>query len=1042
MRIGHLVILSLATLGLACSDGTAVIPGEQPSDAGDDGTDGAMEGVMTSPDGDAGSDGTPTGGIETGMSGMEIPEDPPPFPLPPDSFKPQSYVTNEGAADRFAVATGGQPAPLVMSSADFAGVERVAGHLQDDVERVTGVRPTLALDTVPQVPNLIVIGTLGESPLVDQLVADGRLDVTEVQGRWETFVLQAVDAPFPGVQRALVIAGSDKRGTIYGMFDLSREMGVSPWYWWADVPARQNTEVFVLPGAHTKGEPAVKYRGIFINDEAPALSGWAYEKFNGFNSQFYERVFELVLRLKGNYLWPAMWGRAFNDDDPQNPALADELGIVMGTSHHEPMSRSQDEWARYGGGDWNYETNAQTLNTFWLNGIQRMGARETIVTIGMRGDGDEALSAEADIAVLENIVANQRRLIGQALPGRPIETIPQVWTLYKEVQDYYDMGMRVPDDVILMFSDDNWGNVRKLPRITDAPRAGGYGMYYHYDYVGGPRNYKWLNTSPISRTWEQMHMTYEHGVDRIWIVNVGDIKPMEFPTTFFLDYAWNPDIWPAESLVAYTEYWVEQTFGTEYAVEIADIISQYTKFNGRRKPELLSPDTYSLVNYAEAQTVVADYNAIAAEAESINEALAPEYRDAFFQLVLYPTQACANLNELYVTAAQNRLYATQGRAATNGLADRVEDLFARDAELARIYNEDLGNGRWSHLMDQTHIGYTDWQEPAQNNMPAVQRINVPQAGEMGVAIEGSNLWWPNSQTVARLPELSPFQAPSTLAGLEVQPGRTIEVFNRGQGALTFTATASVPWLQITPATGPIGQQQTLRLSVDWTLAPEGVQTVPVTITSSNGRTVTVQAVVNRPAGLDPLQVVGFVEQDGFVSIEPEHATGVVNTTDVTWQPLADHGRTGGAVTAFPTTAASQVPGGATPHLDYAMHLTSMGPATVQVQLSPTLNYHPEGLRYAVSIDNEAPQIVTMHDDTSEPTWEGRVAANIQIESTTHQIGAPGEHVLHFWMVDPGVVLEKIVVDVGDVRASYFGPPESFFRPAPPAAPAPTENPTP
>lgn len=988
--------------------------GDDPSSAPPDDT----SAQPTPPGGGGAGTEAPPAGIDTGqLSPGEMPGS---AAVDPERFRPPAYVTRSAAPGVFTVSASGVSSPLVVSSGDFPGVRRVAGHLQADVLRVSGAEPELLVDQVPRAERVILVGTLGRAPLIDQLVGEGKLDVSAVAGRWETFLIQAVEAPLPGVAHALVIAGSDKRGTIYGMYDLSREMGVSPWYWWADVPPRQSSELYVLPGAHSRGEPKIKYRGIFINDEAPALSGWAYEQFGGFNSQFYERVFELILRMKGNYLWPAMWGRAFNDDDPRNPDLADEYGIVMGTSHHEPMSRSQDEWARYGSGDWNYETNAATLNQFWRAGITRMGDREVLVTLGMRGDGDEPLSDDANIAVLENIVANQRRIIAEAT-GRPAESIPQVWTLYKEVQEYYDLGMRVPDDVILMFSDDNWGNVRKLPRIDDAPRTGGYGMYYHYDYVGGPRNYKWLNTSPISRVWEQMHLTYEHGVDKIWIVNVGDIKPMEFPTQFFLDYAWSPEQWPRDSLDAYTRYWAEDHFGAERAAEIASIVAKYTKFNGRRKPELLAPETYSLVNYLEGETVVAEYNAIAAQAQSIYDALAPEYRDAFYQLVLHPALACANLNELYVTAAKNRLYAAQGRAATNALADRVEALFARDADLTRYYNQELAGGRWNHIMDQTHIGYTTWQEPATNVMPTVQRVQIPAAGEMGVALEGSTSFWPAQGGVARLPELSPFQA---------QPGRYIEVFNRGQGDFTFTATSPVPWVSVQPSSGNVDDEVRLWVTVDWGQAPSGAQDVPITLTASNGRSVTVQAPVNRPA-LDPVSVVGFVEQDGFVSIEAEHFTRAVHGDGARWERLPDLGRTLSAMTAFPTTAPSQTPGAESPRLEYQMVLATSGEVRVRAYLSPTLNYHTSGLRYAVSFDDEPPTTVNLHTDLSERTWEGRVAANIQIETTTHTLPQAGAHVLKFWLVDPGVVLQKIVVETGNVRPSYLGPPESFYRALPP-----------
>jgi hypothetical protein len=314
----------------------------------------------------------------------------------------------------------------------------------------------------------------------------GKLNVAELSGKWEKFIIQTIERPLPNIDRALVIVGSDKRGTIYGAFDLSAQIGVSPWSWWADVPVARRTDLYVLPGVHTAGEPAVKYRGIFINDEAPALSGWANEQFGGFNHQFYDRVFQLVLRLKGNYLWPAMWGRAFYDDDPMNPQLADEYGVVIGTSHHEPMMRAHAEWSRYGEGPWNYETNAERLQQFWKLGVERMGDFESIVTIGMRGDGDEPMSEAANISLLERIVADQRSLLAEATSGDAAET-PQLWALYKEVQESYDKGMRAPDDVTLLLCDDNWGNIRKLPTVGAAERDGGYGIYYHVEYVGDPR---------------------------------------------------------------------------------------------------------------------------------------------------------------------------------------------------------------------------------------------------------------------------------------------------------------------------------------------------------------------------------------------------------------------------------------------------------------------------------------------------------------------------------------------------------------------------
>src|SRR5436190_18470992 len=550
------------------------------------------------------------------------------------------YVSSPPARDRFALFASGSPAPLYASVRDYAGVIRAVHDLEADIGRVAGTQPAFSTDSLPRARQIVVVGTLGKNDVIDRLVREYKLDVRDVAGRWETFLTQIVEKPMPGVDRALVIAGSDKRGTIYGIYDLSQQIGVSPWYWWADVPIRHQAQLFVLPGRHTLGEPRVKYRGIFINDEAPAFSGWAREKFGGVNHRVYERVFELLLRLKGNYLWPAMWGNAFADDDSLNAKLADEYGVVMGTSHHEPMTRAQQEWRRYGKGPWNYEQNDSTLRDFWRKGIERMGSRENIVTIGMRGDGDMPMTEGSNVALLERIVADQRAIIAD-VTKKPASATPQLWALYKEVQDYYDKGMRVPDDVTLLFADDNWGNIRRLPSEQDRGRPGGFGIYYHFDYVGGPRNYKWINTNPIARVWEQLNLAYRSGADRIWIVNVGDLKPMEFPIQFYLDFAWNPDAIPAERLPAYTSDWAGRQFGAAYGTMIGGLITTYLKFAGRRKPELLDTATYSLDNYREAERIVADYDSLTARAESVARHLPAEYQDAYYELVLHPILAAA-----------------------------------------------------------------------------------------------------------------------------------------------------------------------------------------------------------------------------------------------------------------------------------------------------------------------------------------------------------------------------------------------------------------
>lgn len=929
------------------------------------------------------------------------------------------YVSAERVTGAFTLSAAGKSAPLCVSSRDYPGVVRALKDLQRDIGRVSDAQPSLSMDTIPASSECVIVGTLGRSPLIDRLVQEKKLNVEDVAGRWETFILQVVEKPLPHVDRALIIAGSDKRGTIFGLYDLSAQIGVSPWHWWADVPIRHQPSLYIRPGRHTQGEPAVKYRGIFINDEAPALSGWAGEKFGGFNHQFYEKVFELILRLKGNYLWPAMWGRAFYVDDSVNPQLADEYGVVIGTSHHEPMMRAHDEWRRFGKGPWNYEANDSVLREFWTQGVKRMGSNESIVTVGMRGDGDEPMSEKANIALLERIVKDQRRILGE-VTGKDVTSIPQLWALYKEVQEYYDKGMTVPDDVTLLLCDDNWGNIRKLPKLEDKPRSGGYGIYYHFDYVGGPRNYKWLNTNQVARVWEQMHLAYSYGVNRIWIVNVGDIKPMEFPIAFFLDYAWNPGRWPAARVGEYAGLWAEQQFGPKYSKDIAHILTSYTKFNSRRKPELLSPDTYSLVDYREAETVVDDYYKLAQKAQRIDDSLPTEYKDAFYQLVLHPVLACSNLNDLYVTVGKNRLYASQGRASTNALAQKARELFSRDSAITHRYNRVMANGKWNHMMDQTHIGYTYWQQPENNSMPEVKKIDIPAAAEMGIAIEGSVNWWPREKSEALLPGFDSYDRQS----------RYVEVFNRGRAPFKFAVKAGKSWVNVNPKKGTIIDEQRLWVSVDWKKAPIGEQRVPITVSGPNETRVIVYALIHNPASPKRDQVNGFVESNGYVSIEAEHYSRAIGASAITWQRIPDLGRTLSAMSPFPVTVPTQPARGNSPRLEYRMILFDTGEVKVRAYLSPTLNFHSnQGLRYAISFDDGQPQVVNTHAQGSNPVWEQWVSANVNVAASLCSINRPGEHVLKFWMVDPGVVLQKLVVEIGDVKRSYLGPPESFHRAA-------------
>lgn len=551
----------------------------------------------------------------------------------------------------------------------------------------------------------ILVGTIGHSAAINQLVKQKRINGNLLKGKREKFIITLIDGQ-------LVIAGSDRRGTIYGIYELSQQMGVSPWYDWADVPVEHHDSIFVNKGIYTDGEPAVRYRGIFLNDEAPCLTSWVKNTYGtGYGDhRFYQRVFELVLRLRGNMMWPAMWGWAFYADDPENEKTADEMGVVMSTSHHEPMVRNHQEYARNrkGWGPWNYQKNKANLQKFFREGIERMKGTEQIVTIGMRGDGDEAMSEEADTKLMTNIINDQRKIIAD-VTGRKASEPPQVWALYKEVLDYYDKGMKVPDDVTLLLCDDNWGNVRRVPNAKERKHKGGWGLYYHVDYVGAPRNSKMLNVTPVQNPWEQLTLAYENGIDRLWILNVGDLKPMEYPISQFMDMAWNPHKYDVNNITRHTRDWCAQQFGESQADEAARILNLICKYNGRCTPEMLNKNTYSLEN-GEWQEVVNQYLQLEADALRQYNSLPASYHDAYRQIILFPIELMSNLHQMYFAQAQNHALYKLGNPKANVWADECERLFKRDSLICDYYNHKMSGGKWNGMMTQKHIGYKSWND--------------------------------------------------------------------------------------------------------------------------------------------------------------------------------------------------------------------------------------------------------------------------------------------------------------------------------------------
>ncbi|KAK3689538.1 hypothetical protein B0T22DRAFT_427876 [Podospora appendiculata] len=920
---------------------------------------------------------------------------------------------------------------------------------------------------------VIIAGTIGHSTIIDDLIASKAIDVSAVKGKWESFTSQIVENPVPGCSSALVIAGADPRGTIYGIYDISEQIGVSPWYFWADSPVRQNKDIFALPVKKVQGSPTVKYRGFFLNDEQPALTNWVATHWEntlygaGYGPAFYSLIFELLLRLRANYLWPTLWGSMFEVDDPANQPLADAFEIVLGTSHTEPLMRAQNEFGKFykDKGPWAYNLNNGTIDDYFRYGIQRAKpyARNSLWTVGMRGTGDtqiEGLGVDHIVTMLETLVKNQRQMMADGL-GVEITTVPQTWCLYKEVMTYVFAGLTIPDDVTLLWADDNWGNVRRLPLLNETARAGGAGIYYHFDYVGDPRDYKWINTIQLSKTAEQMHMAASRGADRIWIVNVGDMKALEIPISHFFDLGYDTKKWGVDSAGDWAKAWATREFGPEHAGETAEIMMKYGMYSSRRKFELVEPQTYSVLNYNEADAVLQQWASLRAAAQAIYDKLDAAAQPAFFQTVLHPALAGEIVHKVNVGGAKNSLFAGQKRNSANEMINYVLSISEEDYKLTMRW-DDLLDGKWKHFMDQTHLGYDGyWQQPMRNTLPAmtyVQTALVSLAGHVGVGVEGLNAtvqgddkYHSNSGNNLALPPMDPY-GPVT---------RWFDIFSRGTKDCTWTASPEQPWVKLSQSTGvvgPKGSDTRVYVSVDWASAPKAPYSGTINInftTPCQGldRYGYAAPKVQLPVSIRAVAsnfTQGFVESDGHVAISGSHFKAIIppasassDNTNVTYHKFVNYGRSGSGVGLWPLNT-EKLTVATAPALEYDLYLfTNSTAANVTVYMSPALNYLGDWnpLEYGIALypkSEAAPTNPTLVRPVGVTVganmpagWGYAAADSIWGKTgnyTTSRFAVPqeGAYTLRIWALMPGIVVQKVVVDLGGVRPSFFGPPESFL----------------
>ncbi|KAF3936617.1 hypothetical protein ABW19_dt0209873 [Dactylella cylindrospora] len=977
------------------------------------------------------------------------------FPIPPLHKQPVAsilfFVSIVAAFPRFArgqedilVFSSGvsefklasnQAAPEIwVSTNDFPGVQRTANDVAIDFGRIVNVNGTVKLldQAIQTSKSVIIAGTIGKSKLIDNLISRGKINVSETKNKWEAYTTTLVQNPFTGVPWALVVSGSDQRGTIYGLYDISETMGVSPWYWWADVAPKKKTNIWVRGNARkVQASPSVKYRGFFINDEWPALGGWASEKYGSvpFNKEFYRTVFELCLRLKANYIWTAMWNSAFYVDDTGNGPLADSYGVFIGTSHHEPMARAEREQQSQLTGPWDWTTNKAEITEFFRYGAQRAKEWDTIFTMGMRGSGDAAsptLTAES----LEDVIRTQQSILTSVFNTTSLAQIPQTWVLYKEVGQYYQAGMSVPDSITLLWTDDNAGNILRTPLTNETSHGAGAGVYYHFDYVGAPRNYKWINTIQLVKTWEQMHLAYEKKARQIWIANVGDIKPLEIPLSHFLDMAYDMSKHATPNSTSnWLKRWATKEFGSNIADVTANILNTYGKLLIRRKYELLSraPFAYSVQWYDEAEKVLLEWSDLLNVTQATYNGLTQENRTPFFEMVLHPVLAGKTVVELYIKANLNAWRFRQRRTSTDKLANDVKALFQQDSDITDRYHG-LKNKKWDGILNQPHIGYSTWSDPVVNTMPTPAyhgASNVPRSGIMGVGAQGVSGSAPGDPEPTLL-SVDPYMPPGET--------RYLDIFTRNNGTFSFSITCNVSYVTVAKPNGTLSAPDGLTdlrnlITVNWSQAPAGLTWAGLRIRpydAPGSWNITALLPVNKTSV--PTSFKGYVESGGVVSIEAEHYSSAEKKNGLEYVVIPHYGRTLSGIKLWPVTASTQTPSTG-PKLTYSFHtFTGRTNARVMIFLGASLNHDPaRPLKYAFSIDGGTAVTVQPVPNTpmgSTPSgWTDAVIAGGWTSATTVNIPS-GSHTLSLWLLEPGVVVQKVVIDLGGYKSTSLGPPES------------------
>lgn len=926
---------------------------------------------------------------------------------------------------------------------DYNGLVHTAKKICEDIFAVTDVKPEInnELDDAYQ----IVAATVGKSQFLDELVKNNTLSIDTLKDRNESYMIK-------NVGKKLYVIGTQTVATVHGLYHISRELGVSPWIYWADVLPKKQEEIVFQDFDFTSKEPSVKYRGFFMNDEWPSLGNFVMNTFGDFNARFYDRVYELLLRLRGNYFWPAMWSASLSldgekDDPLKNVRLATELGITIGNSHHEPLMRSSEEWDKVKsdtnnegyGKDWNYYTNEKGLYRYWEDGVERNKSFNHMITIGMRGERDTTMlppdsSVQENVELLRKIITDQKRIIKE----KGCDDMPKMLALYKEVEGYYYGGNGVKglkewdglDDTILLLSDDNFANVRTLPTKENKDRKAGWGLYYHFDYHGAPVSYEWVNSTPLPKVWEQLTMAYEYGIKDLWIVNVGDIRPDELPLSYYMDLAYDYEgmgIDHPNETDKYLKQWVETQFGAyledeDVKEDIVAALKAYTRIHGNKRPETVKPDTYHVTNFDESYKMIVLCNKLISLCDSIEEKMPKECKDAFYGLVYYPAVAGANVQLMNLYAGQNWFLAKNGIFAANNYKKLVEKCVVLDKKMQDFYNEKMADGKWKGMMLSAHVCFENWND---ENWHYPETVDCKEGNNrLNVYVEGAQAFV--SEGKISLPEF-------TSEGKEKY---RLVVANSKDEAILPKLTCNTDLIEIAKCENEFESLETFFISVNDKALPNvcDITDIPFEITvEANSCVVIVKGNIVNSNGVS-FDELTFVERDGYVSLEAERFSKENEYEGYAYKKLTEYGKTLSTMKIFPVDRNFDELK-KSPSLTYYIYIREGGEYTLRGITAPTNNLMDgRNMRYAISFDDkEAVECKTILDEgynigggnAYAKDWGEGVLNNCHYGECKISL-TPGVHSFTLYGMEAGVALQKFVLYKGDYKPSFFGPSECGY----------------